>query len=210
MIDIVIVGAGQYCRNVIDTINNLKVYNIIGILDNTLKIGDKVSGIPIIGTDYDRKNIFNKCKKAFIGVGSIKNQIIRTKLFNMYKETGFDFPIIIDKTAIVSTNVTLGIGTFVGKGAIINNDVLVGENCIINTGAVVEHDCIIKDNVHIAPSTTLCGGITIEKETHIGANSTIIQGIIIGEKTTIGIGSVVLKDIPSNVIAFGNPCKIKE
>lgn len=41
-----------------------------------------------------------------------------------------------------------------------------------------------------------------------GGNTTILPGVTIGDNTTIGAGSVVTKDIPSNVVAVGNPCKV--
>lgn len=42
----------------------------------------------------------------------------------------------------------------------------------------------------------------------IGANSVIMPGVTIGENTVIGAGSIVTKDIPANVIAVGNPCRV--
>lgn len=42
----------------------------------------------------------------------------------------------------------------------------------------------------------------------IGAGAVILPGITIGENSVIGAGSVVTKDIPSNVVAVGNPCRI--
>lgn len=42
----------------------------------------------------------------------------------------------------------------------------------------------------------------------IGANVTICPGVTIGENTVIGAGSVVTSDIPANVVAVGNPCKV--
>lgn len=42
----------------------------------------------------------------------------------------------------------------------------------------------------------------------IGANVTICPGVTIGENTVIGAGSVVTKDIPANVVALGNPCRV--
>ena len=42
----------------------------------------------------------------------------------------------------------------------------------------------------------------------IGGNTVVLPGITIGNNVTIGAGSVVTKDIPDNVLAFGNPCKI--
>lgn len=42
----------------------------------------------------------------------------------------------------------------------------------------------------------------------IGANAVILPGITIGENSVIGAGSVVTKDIPANVVAVGNPCRV--
>jgi maltose O-acetyltransferase len=49
---------------------------------------------------------------------------------------------------------------------------------------------IVGDNVWIGGSTIICAGVSV------------------GENTTIGAGSVVTKDIPSNVVAVGNPCRV--
>ena len=42
----------------------------------------------------------------------------------------------------------------------------------------------------------------------IGGGSIILPGITIGDNTTIGAGSVVTKDVPANVLALGNPCRV--
>ncbi|MBQ4446170.1 MAG: sugar O-acetyltransferase, partial [Prevotella sp.] len=42
----------------------------------------------------------------------------------------------------------------------------------------------------------------------IGGSVTILPGVTIGDNVTIGAGSVVNKDIPSNSVAVGNPCKV--
>ena len=48
----------------------------------------------------------------------------------------------------------------------------------------------------------------IGKNCWIGAGAIILPGITIGDNAVIGAGSVVTKDIPSNVVAVGNPCKV--
>lgn len=50
--------------------------------------------------------------------------------------------------------------------------------------------------------------ITIGDNVWIGGNSVINPGVTIGENSVIGAGSVVTKDIPPNVVAVGNPCRI--
>ncbi|MEG2935473.1 MAG: sugar O-acetyltransferase [Clostridium sp.] len=50
--------------------------------------------------------------------------------------------------------------------------------------------------------------VHIGKNCWIGAGAIIVPGVTIGDNVVIGAGSVVTKDIPSNVVAVGNPCKV--
>ena len=50
--------------------------------------------------------------------------------------------------------------------------------------------------------------VSIGKCCWIGAGAIILPGVSIGDNVVIGAGSVVTKDIPSNVVAVGNPCRI--
>lgn len=50
--------------------------------------------------------------------------------------------------------------------------------------------------------------ITIGDNVWIGGNTCVMPGVTIGNNAVIGAGSVVTKDIPDNVIAAGNPCRI--
>ena len=50
--------------------------------------------------------------------------------------------------------------------------------------------------------------ISIGSHVWIGANVTVLPGITIGNGAVIGAGSVVTRDVPENVIAAGNPCRV--
>jgi maltose O-acetyltransferase len=54
----------------------------------------------------------------------------------------------------------------------------------------------------------LAAPIAIGDDVWIGGGAIICPGVTIGNNTTIGAGSVVTKDIPANVIAAGNPCRV--
>lgn len=95
-------------------------------------------------------------------------------------------------------------------------------NLVILDGAKV----IIGDNVMIAPNVSLFTAshpidaklrtegwefskpITIGNQVWIGGNTVINPGVSIGDNSVIGSGSVVTKDIPANVVAVGNPCRV--
>lgn len=65
----------------------------------------------------------------------------------------------------------------------------------------------------IAPELRLEGyqynlPVHIGKNCWLGAGVLVMPGVTIGDNTVIGAGSVVTRDIPANVVAVGNPCKV--
>lgn len=84
----------------------------------------------------------------------------------------------------------------------------IGENVLIapNVGIyTAEHALDTKERMQ---GYEYAKPITIGNNVWIGANACILGGVTIGDNTIIGAGSIVTKDIPSNVLALGNPCKV--
>lgn len=109
-----------------------------------------------------------------------------------------------------------------GKNIEVGDYFFANYNCtILDVGKVV-----IGDNVQFAPNVSLYTaghpihpdsrnsgyeygiGITIGDNVWLGGNVVVNPGVHIGNNAVIGSGSVVTKDIPDNVIAVGNPCKV--
>ena len=77
--------------------------------------------------------------------------------------------------------------------------------------AFVTHDAatrVIRNLPDGNPNTGYFGEIVIGKNCFIGCRSTILPGVHIGDNTIIGACSQVNRDIPSNMVAAGNPCKV--
>ena len=95
-----------------------------------------------------------------------------------------------------------------------------------NLTMVDDCDIFVGNNVLFGPNVTVSAGthpihpelrskqaqynipIHIGNNVWIGANSVILPGVNIGDNSVIGAGSIVTQDIPSNVIAVGNPCRV--
>ncbi len=206
---LIVLGAGGHCQSVVDSIPP-DIYSEIVAIDLPQNVGKRINGILIQGYDDQIEDFFNAgYTDAFITLGTIGNTNRRRFLYSELLRIGFDIPNIIDPSAIVSKNtVMLGKGIFIGKGAIVNAGVTIGNCCIVNTKASIDHGSKLGDFVNVSPGSCISGDATIGNDTHIGTGSSIIQGIQIGDNSMIGAGSVVVKNIPSNVVAYGCPCKV--
>ncbi|TGE33010.1 acetyltransferase [Desulfosporosinus sp. Sb-LF] len=205
----VLVGAGGHALSVIDSIQSSREYEIVGITDSGCVVGEKVLSYEVIGNDAVLKSVFNSgVRYAFVTVGSIGNTFLREKLLNMLRDIGFNLPAIVDTSSNIASDVSVGESVFIGKNTVVNAKSTIGDMAIINTGAIIEHGCYISEFTHIAPGAVICGDVKIGAYTHVGANATVIQGLNIGDNSIIGAGSIVIHDVPSKVIAYGNPCKV--
>ena len=196
---IVIFGAGGHTKVIIDLINELNSYQIIGIYDDNKE--GSFEDIPIIGKINENINI--SYDEYIIGIG---NDNIRKIIYDKFPK--LNWAVLIHPQSIISKNTIIDNGTVVFAGAVIQTGVKIGKQCIINTNCNIDHESNIDNFSSISPGVTICGNVMIGELTFIGANSTIIQGKKIGKKCLVGAGSVVIRDIVDNSKVIGNPGKI--
>jgi len=86
--------------------------------------------------------------------------------------------------------------------------VTIGDDCFIGPNVSIYTACHSTDPVERNTRQEWAKPVTIGYNVWIGGSVTILPGVTIGDNVTIGAGSVVVKDIPSNCVAVGNPCKV--
>lgn len=95
-----------------------------------------------------------------------------------------------------------------------------------NLTLVDDTDIYVGDHTMFGPNVTIAAGthpvlpalretgyqynvpVRIGRNCWIGAAAVILPGVTIGDNTVIGAGSVVTRDLPANVVAYGNPCHV--
>jgi acetyltransferase-like isoleucine patch superfamily enzyme len=144
--------------------------------------------------------ILKKKPGSFIKIGKRCN-FISSSLGNLI---GVNHPCIITTLSskaeiIIEDNCAFSGATIAAeKSVVIRSNTMIGANTIIN-----DTDWHTEDQ-RIGKSKD----VVIEKNVWIGVNSIVLKGVRIGENSIIGAHSVVTKNIPPNVIAAGNPCKV--
>ena len=99
-----------------------------------------------------------------------------------------------------------------------DNKIVIGDNALIAPNVQIYtafHPASATDRFEppredgsFAFCKTQTAPVIIGDNVWIGGGAIILPGVTIGDNVVIGAGSVVTKDIPSNKIAFGNPCRL--
>lgn len=206
MKQLVIIGSSGHAKVIIELIERLGGYNILGLIDDYKKKGSMASGYQVLGTVNEIEKIIGGYGQAewFIAVG---DSFSRGLIYKRLESLGLTYAILKHPYATIAKGIHIGAGTVIMAGAIINAGTFIGEQVIINTGAIVEHDNSIMDFASLSPRSVTGGNVHIGKFSFIGLGAIIKNKVTIGEHTVIGAGSTVLEFVRDRKIAYGIPCK---
>ncbi len=146
---------------------------------------------------FTGKCFFRKSKNSEIKIGN--NFVCASKLKSNIIYRACSIITFGDSKLEIGSNVGISGGIIACfKNIKIGDNVRLGGNCVIMDG-----DFHLDDYRAGDPRPIL-----IKDNAWIGMDVKVLKGVTIGENSIIGAGSIVVKDIPANVIAAGNPCKV--
>ena len=141
-------------------------------------------------TELDKREEMLKCMLAEIGENCYIEPPLHANWGGKHVHFGMNVYANFGLTLVDDTHIYVGDGT------------MFGPNCVIATaGHPIDPELRERQLQYNIP-------VHIGKNCWLGAGVLVMPGVTIGDNTVIGAGSVVTKDIPANVIAVGNPCKV--
>jgi len=209
---LLLIGGGGHALSVLEAIFENEAlsdfFAKIAFVDRQEMKDNHLLGIPYAGTDADLAMLRREYSHAFISVGSVGNWQRRKSINDIVAENNYYSINIVHPAARLSRFSKYETGVYAGYNAFVNAGCEILGMSILNSGCIVEHDCVVGEYAHVAPGAILCGNVAVGRGAHIGAGSVVLQGVKIGDNALIGAGSVVTRDIPANVVAFGDPCRV--
>ncbi len=153
-----------------------------------------------------RMQKFNRIKSSLFGI--LRRTLMMKRMFasvgkNCYIEPPF-------YSNFGGKNVHLGDNVYANFGLTLVDDTYI----YIGANTMIAPNVVIATASHpISPTLRKANfqynlPVHIGERVWIGAGAVILPGVKIGENSVIGAGSIVTKDIPPNVVAVGNPCKV--
>jgi sugar O-acyltransferase (sialic acid O-acetyltransferase NeuD family) len=203
---LLVIGAGGHGRVVADAAMTMGRWQTVCFADDRTDVRN-VLGFELVGASADLERLAGSYKSAVVAVGNVR---ARLALLDRCASLGFDLPVIVHRSAVVSGFASIGAGSVVFAQAAVNPGASLGRGCIVNTGATVDHDCELGEGVHICPGVHVAGSVHIGPRSWVGIGTSVKQGIRIGSDVTVGAGAAVVTDIESGVTAIGVPARVRQ
>jgi sugar O-acyltransferase (sialic acid O-acetyltransferase NeuD family) len=131
----------------------------------------------------------------------------REKIINRLPNKTKYFTFIHPTTIIMSKDVLIGEGSFIGANSILTTNIQIGKHAILNRGNQIGHDTIIGDFFSAMPGAIVSGNVSIGDRVYFGTNSTVIEKKKISNDVIIGANGVVVSNLIEPGTYVGVPVK---
>lgn len=209
MHNVVVFGASEHAKVVLDLIEKAAEFSVVGLIDSFKPAGKTWFGYTILGSETDLPGLV-ATHDIVGGLVAVGDNWVRYRLVERIRAviSTFEFITAVHPSATLARGVEIGCGTVIMAGVTINSDSRIGDFCIINTSASIDHDNSIGDYASLAPGVVTGGKVTVERFSAVSLGAKIIHGCTIGPHTVIGAGATVLQDIAGYSVAWGTPARV--
>jgi acetyltransferase-like isoleucine patch superfamily enzyme len=188
-----LIGNGGHAREVMSQMG-IELTRFVS--DEYWKEGDSKL-LPISEFDPDK----------YVVMVAIANSKDREDVVKSLPEKTQYFTFIHPTAQIMSDDITIGEGSFIGANSIITCNVEIGKHAILNRAVHIGHDCRIGDYFSAMPGSVVSGNVTLGNKVYLGTNSSIREKITICDDVIIGLNTGVVKDIKDSGTYVGYPIK---
>lgn len=198
---IVVYGAGGHGKAVIELIQAIGAYEVVGLIDDGVPLGEQVMGVEVLGGGENLRSLRQKgIGQAANAVGGIGDINSRVRVARRLETAGFHLPSLVHPTAFVEPSASYGEGVQIFPHAYLGSEARLGKAVIVNTSAVVSHDCDLGAFVNIAPGALIAGAVRIGARSLVGMGVTINLNVEVGEGSRIGNSAVVKSSMPAGSV----------
>ena len=207
MLDIVIVGAGGFGREVaclLDSFLPHDPFRIKGFLGKDRGTAtDCDLPAALLGDPMEYRPA--ESDRLVLAIGHMP---ARAQIMPRLQSKGGQFLTLIHPTAYVAPTARMGQGVLIYPFAAVSNNATLADGVKLNYYASVGHDTRLGKYCLLAPYATMNGFATLAEAVYLSTHSTVAPGVQVGQRSKVSANSAAMKDVPAEHLVFGVPGRV--
>lgn len=206
MLDLVIVGAGGFGRELYEMIGDVfpsdeyRVKGFLGLVQGDGGLGDFGINLPVLDDPEAYQPQPND--RFLMAIGYMD---VRRRVAEALESKGGQFISFVHPLARVAKTARVGEGAVIYPFAVISNAASLEPHVHLNYFASVGHDCRLGRYCLLAPYATLNGFVQLDDEVYLSTHSTVAPGCSMGRRSKLSANSACMRDAEENAMVFGVP-----
>lgn len=186
---------------VVESLLKSKAQQPVAIFDQNPEFhGKSILGVPIAGDIDTMWKWLKEGKLDKVVIAFNRNLDERKKIFDELKSQGVSFCNVVDSSADIRVQVTMGEGNVVLGSAYLGACTEIGDNNFISSNVCLEHGNKLGSHCAFGPAVATSGNVTIGDKVRFGTGIFIEPEVSIGDDVVIASGSVLRSDVSEGAI----------
>ena len=212
MRQLILFGAGGYCKDVVSIVRDVGQHELMAVVDaEAFDRGARyICHIPIV-RDETTLPLFDMGLDILVSIGSPRGRSMQTDaIYDLFTgEREPPWATLIHPSATIGVDVDVKKGCIIAAGARVMSDAIIHPFCVLNLNAVVGHDAELGTFCTLGPSCNALGGVTLGDYVDVGTGAAILPRVKVATGTIIGANAVVTKDITESYMTWvGVPARM--
>jgi sugar O-acyltransferase (sialic acid O-acetyltransferase NeuD family) len=190
-----LIGSKDFAAQIRKFAEDTGDFVVVGYYDDFETKGTIINSLPVLGATNEIEDFYKKDEFdcVFLAAG-YNNFNFREAMFNRLSHK-VPFANIINPTAKIGVNVTLGEGIYIGPDASIGMNTVIGDNVFLHGGTRLGHDNHIGSHSYFSGRIDTAGFCTIGKRCFVGICVCMADHLSVCDDVWIGLGCIVARSI---------------
>lgn len=196
---LVIVGAGGHGREVLDIIDAVGGYEVLGFVDDG-EPDQRLLRVPLLGPVSTIDELSDVHVVLGIGDPRVRAEVAA-------RTSAPPSPPMVHPMASTGSHCRIGQGSVIAAGARLTTNVTIGDHCYVGPNATIGHDSVLDDFATLYPGTVVSGSVQVGRAATIGAGASVKQGVAIGPRAVVGMGAATTHSVTAETTVVGVPAR---